>query len=138
MITEVRFFSVAVSLIILSGCVDMGSEPKNIPPDGSSSFADDIQPIFDISCALSGCHVSSASRPPDLREGQSYSEIVDIESQSFAPLKLVKPTKPDESVIYLKIVGDQSTGSRMPPGGTLSDASILAIRTWIEEGAKNN
>tara|TARA_Y100000590_G_scaffold298319_1_gene336324 strand:+ start:6877 stop:7245 length:369 start_codon:yes stop_codon:yes gene_type:complete len=120
------------------GCIDMGSEPKEVPPDGSSVFADDIQPIFDISCALSGCHVSSALRPPDLRDGQSYLEIVDVESSGFAPLKLVKPTKPEESVIYLKILGDQSTGSRMPPGGTLSDASILAIRTWIEAGAKNN
>lgn len=136
--TKVWCFSAVVSLIIVAGCIDMGSERKEISPDDFSSFANDIQPIFDISCALSGCHVSKASRPPDLREGKSYSGIVDLESPAFAPLKLVKPMKPEESTIYLKIVGDQSTGSRMPPGGTLSDASIFAIRMWIEEGAKNN
>ena len=136
--TNILFFSAVLSLIIIAGCVDMGSESEEFLPDGPFRFSDDIQPIFDLSCALSGCHISRASRPPDLREGQSYSEVIDVESSGFSPLKLVKPKKPVESVIYLKIMGDQSTGSRMPPSGTLSDASIFAIRTWIDEGAKNN
>ncbi|MEE2876431.1 MAG: hypothetical protein VX822_01430 [Candidatus Neomarinimicrobiota bacterium] len=136
--TEFESFLGAVSLVLVTGCVDMGSEPKQIPPEESPSFAKDIQPIFDISCALSGCHVSSVPRPPDLSEGKSYSEIVDIESPSFSPLKYIEPMKPGESVLYLKITGDQSTGSRMPPGGKLSEANMSAMRAWIEEGAEKN
>jgi hypothetical protein len=61
-----------------------------------------------------------------------------VESINFAPLKLVDPGKSEDSVLYLKIVGSSETGSKMPPGGTLSDDSVTNIQTWITEGAENN
>ena len=54
-------------------------------------------------------------------------EIVNVTSIDFAPLKLINPNNPDSSVIYLKIIGDSSTGSLMPPGGTLKDENIDKI-----------
>lgn len=135
-----RRFALTLSLCLLASCVDMGSEPKDpeIPPEGSVSFASDVQPVFDANCATSGCHTAGHSTGLDLTKGNSYENLVNVESKNFSPLKLVGPKKPDDSVLYLKITGDSATGSRMPPGGTLSDATVAIIRTWISEGAENN
>tara|TARA_B100000035_G_scaffold309575_1_gene315967 strand:- start:3358 stop:3726 length:369 start_codon:yes stop_codon:yes gene_type:complete len=121
------------------GCVDMGSETKmDDNPKASVSFSSDIQPVFDISCATSGCHGTGHFTNLDLSEGNSYINLVNVESLNFSPLKLVDPGKSEDSVLYLKIVGSSETGSKMPPGGTLSDASVTNIQTWITEGAENN
>ena len=117
----------------------MGSEPKTDDnPTGSISFSSDIQPVFDLSCATSGCHRAGHSTSLDLSGGSSYSNLVNVESKNYAPSKLVEPSKSENSVLYLKIVGSSETGSKMPPGGTLSDASVANIRAWITEGAENN
>ncbi len=128
-----------IGLFLLLGCVDMGSEPKTDEnPKASVSFSSDIQPVFDISCATSGCHRAGHSTNLNLTEENSYINLVNVESINFAPLKLVDPGKPEDSVLYLKIVESSETGSKMPPGGTLSDASVTNIQTWITEGAENN
>ena len=74
----------------------------------------------------------------NLTKGNSYTDLINVRSMNYAPLKLVEPGKSEDSVLYLKIVGDSKTGSKMPPGGTLNDASITKIRNWITEGAENN
>ena len=128
-----------MGLFILMGCVDMGSEQKTDDnPTGSVSFSSDIQPVFDLSCSTSGCHRAGHSTSLDLSGGSSYSNLVNVESKNYAPLKLVEPGNSEDSVLYLKIVGSSETGSKMPPGGTLSDASVANIRAWITEGAENN
>ncbi len=128
-----------IGLFLLLGCVDMGSEPKTDEnPKASVSFSSDIQPVFDISCATSGCHRAGHSTNLNLTEENSYINLVNVESINFAPLKLVDPGKSEDSVLYLKIVGSSETGSKMPPGGTLSDDSVTNIQTWITEGAENN
>ena len=128
-----------MGLFILMGCVDMGSEQKTDDnPTGSVSFSSDIQPVFDLSCATSGCHRAGHSTSLDLSGGSSYSNLINVRSMNYAPLKLVEPGKSEDSVLYLKIVGSSETGSKMPPGGTLSDASVANIRAWITEGAENN
>src|SRR4051812_32765256 len=38
-------------------------------------FATDIQPIFNASCAVSGCH-SSGGISPDLSEGSAYTSVL--------------------------------------------------------------
>ena len=128
-----------MGLFILMGCVDMGSKQKTDDnPNESVSFSSDIQPVFDLSCATSGCHRAGHSTSLDLSGGSSYSNLVNVESKNYAPLILVEPCKAKDSVLYLKIMGNSKTGSKMPPGGTLSDASTTKIRNWITEGAENN
>ena len=128
-----------MGLFILMGCVDMGSKQKpDDNPNESVSFSSDIQPVFDISCATSGCHRAGHSTNLNLTEGNSYTDLINVRSMNYTPLKLVDPGKSEDSVLYLKIVGSSETGSKMPPGGTLSDASIENIRAWIIEGAENN
>ena len=128
-----------MGLFILMGCVDMGSKQKTDDnPHESVSFSSDIQSIFNISCATSGCHRAGHSTNLNLTEGNSYTDLINVKSMNYAPLKLVEPGKSEDSVLYLKIVGSSETGSKMPPGGTLSDASVANIRAWITEGAENN
>ena len=74
----------------------------------------------------------------NLTKGNSYTDLINVRSMNYAPLKLVEPGKSEDSVLYLKIVGNSETGSKMPPGGTLSDVSVANIRAWITEGAENN
>lgn len=117
----------------------MGSESKTGEnPNESVSFSSDIQPVFDISCATSGCHRAGHSTNLNLTEGNSYTDLINVRSVNYAPLKLVDPGKSENSVLYLKIVGSSETGSKMPPGGTLSDANVANIQTWITKGAENN
>ncbi len=136
---KIEFFLTCIFITFLNySCVDLGNSiEENIIRD-SASYSKDIQPVFDISCATSGCHVNGHSTELDLSRGKSYMEIVNVTSIDFAPLKLINPNNPDSSVIYLKIIGDSSTGSLMPPGGTLKDENINSIRIWIENGAQNN
>lgn len=75
------------------------------------SFAQQIKPIIDASCAVSGCH--NGTQAPDLRVLSNV--------QAFAP--------------EVKAL----TGSRtMPAEGTISQSQIDLIACWVDDGAKDN
>jgi hypothetical protein len=50
--------------------------------------------------------------------------------------KLVTPGKCQESLVYLKLTATPPCGDRMPPGQTVSDASMKLLCDWIDAGAK--
>jgi len=79
-------------------------------------FGTDIQPIFTSSCV--GCH--NASRNPDLRAGFAYSALVP---------QYVTANNADGSPLYVKLAGGHQN---------LAEAKIASIKTWINQGAKNN
>ncbi len=126
------------------GCVPQ--QPETCTP---VSFGSNVQPIFDRSCALSGCHPSAgAVLNYSLARGDSYKQSVRVASLQQPGLKRVAPGDPTKSYLYLKITGDPSiSGVLMPQGcpGTpaggaqcLSSDEIDAINTWILECAPNN
>ncbi len=123
-----------IILGILTGCTDIGSGP---PPD-DLTFSDDVQVIFDHNCTTS-CHEGvNATGGLSLTSGKSYANLVNVPS-SYAGLLRVEPGNADSSLLYLKVIGYPQTGVRMPlDGTTLSSMQISAIRTWIDEGAKND
>ncbi len=99
------------------------------------SLSTNVQPIFDANCT--GCHPGNGGL--SLTSGQAYGDLVDIESNGYAPMNRVVPGSPENSVLYLKVIGDQQVGQRMPQGGPpLPDESIALIRFWIEQGAEDN
>lgn len=118
-------------------------------PGNPVSFTSNIQPIFDRSCALSGCHL-----PPTLNgglnmaAGRSYAQLVGIPSQQQPRVLRVKRGDPDASYLYQKIIAAPTiAGVIMPqgcPGTPLNGAQCLtadetdAIRTWILECAPRN
>ncbi|MCF8381318.1 MAG: hypothetical protein K9H49_17225 [Bacteroidales bacterium] len=87
-------------------------------------FESQVLPIFQNSCALSGCH-DEASAVHDVILS-NYNSIV----------KTVVPGKPDESMTY-KSITDFRSDDFMPPDNALPMASRTIIRVWIEQGAKN-
>lgn len=81
----------------------------------SVSYVETIQPIINMKCAVSGCHVSGF-QPGDFTNYQVLKQKVDD-----GKLQLV--------VFDLKI---------MPPVNKLSDEETSIVKCWIANGAKSN
>ncbi|TMA49771.1 MAG: hypothetical protein E6J83_01100 [Deltaproteobacteria bacterium] len=142
---------------LLTACAGSGGgggggapKPACKPPATTTvSFSANIQPIFNRSCALAGCHVGPVpTGPVDLSVGQAYGQTVNVKSAQQPTLKRFLPGKPDLSYIVRKIEGGPNiSGIFMPqgcPGAPLNGArclsadEIAAIRQWVTECALNN
>jgi hypothetical protein len=84
-------------------------------------FENEILPIVQGSCGISGCH--SGSEEPTLR---TYEDI----------RALVEPGEPDRSEFY-QVITDIWSDEMMPPDAPLSQKQRELIRLWIEQGALN-
>lgn len=127
--TALLSVGVTIMLLIFSGCYKTTTLVIN--PGNSitteMSYAKDIQPIFDKSCALSGCHVAGA-KAPDLTAANSY--------KALTGGGYLKASDPDNSSVYQWIAGKKSPAM---PLGTGPIQSINAkVFAWIKQGAKNN
>ncbi len=91
------------------------------------SFSTDILPIFEAKCVM--CHGSMGGW-----DGSSYETT--MTTGNNAPV--VVPGDPEGSLLGQKLLGTQTEGNIMPPGGKLPDAEIQVILDWIEEGALDN
>ncbi|QEC55957.1 hypothetical protein [Flavisolibacter ginsenosidimutans] len=90
------------------------------------TFSQDIIPIFNKSCNLSGCH-SSGGQAPNLTEANAFN--------SLTIGNYIDKTSPENSTIYLKMTGKR--GTPMPVSGSNKDYNAL-ILAWIKQGANNN
>ncbi|MEW6754332.1 MAG: hypothetical protein AB1505_25610 [Candidatus Latescibacterota bacterium] len=115
---------------------DMVFDEEEPAPGRKVTFTSIEQEVFGVYCAVPGCHASS--QYPDLSSGRAYASIVDM--PSTAGLALVAPGRPDSSYLYLKVTGAPGIrGERMPYGGPpLPQATVEAVRAWIERGAPND
>lgn len=103
-------------------------------------FANDVQPIFNNNCALSGCHAgSSPAQGMNLSEGNAYDATVNVAANESQTLDRIEPGSPDESYLYLKINPNPPSGARMPLGSDpLTPEQIAFVNFWIEQGAEDN
>jgi hypothetical protein len=130
---------VLLTVLVLSGCSDMGTDPP-LPPEGAPakedspatvSFSQTIRPIFaNPSVGCIGCHGGtnglSVGTPADLLRGGLHGPAI-------------IPGNSAQSLLVQKLSASPPFGEQMPLGGTpLPDASIQLIRTWIDQGAKDN
>jgi len=110
----------------ITGCYKDVILPDTVAdPDGppqSVSFKDQLMPLFNTSCALSGCHVSG-SHKPYMTTDVSYQEIV---NGGF-----VNTLIPKESKIYKMINGEMK---EFIPSAT----DRQKVYDWIRNGAPNN
>lgn len=127
-------------LLLLSGCKK--EELPYAPPDGSYGLI--YTKIFSTSCALSACHDGGAgAASPTLTGEPAFDGLLNAtpaNSQAVnAGLMLVKPSDPDASFLYQKLIFDSTAfafGSEMPAGGlTLSADQVAFVRQWIAAGA---
>lgn len=91
-------------------------------------FVQQVLPIFQSSCALSGCHDVATQK-----EGVILNSFANILSTGE-----ININNPRDSKIYEVLVDDGD--DRMPPApaAALSNAQIAIIEKWISQGAKNN
>ena len=100
---------------------DPSPPPPPPPPPPAVSYAADLQPYFNSNCT--GCH--EGSNPPKGVNLTSYQQVM-VGGDGGA---IVIPTDPDGSVLVQQL----EDGHRNQSAG-----DIATIRTWIQEGAKNN
>src|SRR3972149_2944758 len=124
------------TLLIISGCSDMGTEapttssqPPPPSPTPEVSYLQQVRPILQRHGCIS-CHGGS---------GGLFVETQAQILQGGLHGPAVKPGKADSSLIIQKLSTVLPFGDRMPQGGPyLPDSTIQVIRSWINQGAKNN
>ncbi|MCO4291680.1 hypothetical protein NF867_02240 [Solitalea sp. MAHUQ-68] len=90
------------------------------------SLKNDVQPIFDRDCNMSGCHDSKPTHAPGLIYPATYNNLI---SGGY-----INTADPANSVLYLAVNGGGMPAGRPP----LSENDKKLILGWITDGAKNN
>ncbi len=110
---------VAGMLLFPSSCTkDKGKEPSSAPPSvklcDTLKYSEDIKPLVNKNCALSGCHNAGA----------------DLDWTVYDKLKV----RADNGKIKTRVI-DQGS---MPPSGKLPQSELDMIQCWLDAGAPNN
>jgi len=119
-----------LGMLLMTGCSKTTTvviEPPIATDTATMSFSADIQPIFDASCALSGCHVAGGHEP-NLTKGIAYQALMDG--------GYVVASDPANSQLMMWLTGKKSPV--MPLGSGPDPAINSKIYAWINQGAKNN
>ena len=97
-------------------------------PDSNVSFSKDIAPIFELKCV--SCHGNGR-----LDAGLDLTVV-----SHFVDGRIVVPTEPDNSVLVWTIEWLPGFPAMPPPSFSipLTAVQIKGVKTWIDEGAKNN
>lgn len=114
----------AAILTGITGCYKDVIYP-DFDPNAPISFSGDLVPIFEKSCASSGCHDAVPAHSPALTPDKAYNAIVNG--------GYINTLAPEQSIIYLEV----KSGS-MPPSGGLKPTDAQKILNWIKGGAPNN
>src|SRR5580765_2641990 len=81
---------------------------------GTQSFTNDVNPIIQASCAISGCHAAGSFNGPGALT--TYSQIFNARS----------------------LIRTAIANGSMPKTGTLTTAQRNTIICWIDNGAESN
>jgi hypothetical protein len=125
------------SIILVSCSEDTPLQPAPLVNKLSTLSAIQTK-IFDAGCNTSGCHAgANPASGLDLTAGNSYNQLVDVNSVLVPSRKRVDENNSTESVLVQILRG--SVAPQMPLGGApLSNATIDSVAKWIDEGAQNN
>jgi Carboxypeptidase regulatory-like domain len=125
-----------VAALAFAGC---GGDDEGEVRDVAYS---EVQSVF-AEYGCTGCH-PGVNSSLDLREGESYDDLVGIEALLDPTLYRVVAGDPSTSFLYLKLGGEPATadipaiGTRMPPRASpIAEEDLATVRDWILGGAKN-
>lgn len=120
--------SLIASVLVISGCykdktviLDTGEEITR-----TVTFNNDIIPIFNSSCNVSGCH-SAGGKAPDLSAANAYNSLIGG--------GYINTDNALASELYMWMTGKR--GTPMPVSGVNKDYNALVL-AWIKQGAQNN
>ncbi|HYW95006.1 MAG TPA: c-type cytochrome domain-containing protein, partial [Bacteroidales bacterium] len=114
-----------ISLFMMTGIFSCKHDPSGITGLPEICFESDVLPVFQTSCALSGCHDGRGG-------GESHYIFTDYQHI----MEAVTPDKPESSPAYTALSAIWSEGM-MPPDQPLSLDNRTKIRIWILQGAQN-
>jgi hypothetical protein len=138
-----------VALVALPGC---GGGGTTSTPPATYSFTTDVMPIFQTSCAFSGCHGSMGAPAAGMDLGadaaQVYDNLVNVTSTEYPAMVRIKPGDPANSYLLHRVDDDANTlpdctsvacTELMPQDGLpLAATDLATIRGWISEGAPSD
>lgn len=115
------------SILFLTSCYKDRTVIAEVPEiTRTVSFSQDITPIFNSSCSMSGCH-SAGGQVPNLSTNNAFN--------SLTVGNYIDKNNAANSLLYLKMTGKK--GIPMPVSGVNKDYNAL-IYAWIKQGASNN
>lgn len=124
--------SLMVGAGLLVGCEDKGGNPvesNSPPPTQNVSFKNQVVPFF-MNYGCDGCHGGNGGL-----DVQTVAQL--LRGGIHGPAIIVG--KADSSVIVRKLSASPPFADRMPRGGPyLADSTIQLLKTWINQGAKDN
>ena len=112
------------TMLLLVTLICCRHEGLNVATMDKVCFEKEIAPIFQNSCATTGCHTQGNGRGG--YDFSSYSSI----------LKAITPFNAQKSIAYQAITG-KAFVQLMPPKGVISENDRILIRVWIDQGAEN-
>ena len=135
------------------GCGGSGGSMQDVNPivPAMVSYAQNVQPILNATCATAGCHAGPtvpASGNLDLSAGVSFANLVNHDTSagcaSVVPNVLrVKPGDTMGSMMWRKVAADPTRCFAAMPFGTsglihTAPNDFSTIEKWIQQGALNN
>lgn len=126
---EILILSSIAIIVAISSCTWQKVPLVSHGNDGvkdSVCYLNEIQPIINSNCAMSGCH-------DPITQAAGY----DLSSY-FVVINLVKPGKPDQSKLIEVITGGGEEAMPPSPNQPLNQEQIDLLRKWISEGAGLN
>jgi len=96
--------------------------------------------IISRSCNSESCHGGTSPEADlDLSTPQSsYDGLVGVTADVEPSYTRVVQGDPDNSLLYLVLLGPVGSLDQMPTGYELDADEVEAVRQWIEDGAENN
>jgi|SRR5215475_6732830 len=145
------------SFAVMCGALAVGcgggssSQDPNPLVNGPISFSQNVQPIFNQTCATAGCHSGASAATSgdlDLSASVSYANLVNHPISSGCATQApnvvrVNPGDTMGSMLWRKVAADASRCfSPMPLGSNglihTQPNAFSTIEKWIQEGAANN
>ncbi|MGA9407236.1 MAG: hypothetical protein WBW71_08905 [Bacteroidota bacterium] len=116
-----------VAIATLSSCKDTVTSPISgiVFPAKNISYQKLVQPLFNIGCAIAGCH-------------DSQNTTLNLTSYGLwlqDPLVIIAGDSTNSRLVWC--IEAKPGSSPMPPARPLSQNQIQGLKQWIYEGAKN-
>ncbi len=117
---------------VFSSCKNSSNPIHNLDdivfPDTGISYERQVQPLFNIGCAINGCH-DAATKANNLDLSDYYGTL-------YSKYGVVIPKDTTNSRLIWSIEG-KNNATPMPPYRALNLNQVNGLKRWILEGAKD-
>ncbi len=126
-----KFIATIISGVALGSCLLAGCSDNT---SSAVSFQNDVMPILEKNCLE--CHAEGAKGEMETDLGM-YSYEVLMKGTKYGPV--VVPGSSLTSVLNQVVEGRVDKSIQMPHGRTqLYEDDVMTLKTWVDQGAKNN